>query len=281
MPLSTYSDGESGSSIRTKINAAITQVNTNTTDITAKQPLDADLTAIAALTTTGIITRTASATFAPRTITGTSNLITVANGDGVSGNPTITVGTDVVTLTGSQTLTNKTLTSPVINSPTGIFKSDVGLPNVDNTSDATKNSAPVALTNKLSLNTHSIPSGTGTLALTSDITTAISTKQDANAASTLYWNYRADVVTVVVGASDNNKIFHITNSGSTDFTLNQGAGLPVGGHVRLVNDPSSSSGITINGTATVVYCGGTSSLVATGEGALFFRASNTVYIRLS
>ena len=46
------------------------------------------------------------------------------------------------------TLTNKTLTSPSITSPTGITKSDVGLGNVDNTSDATKNSASVSLTNK-------------------------------------------------------------------------------------------------------------------------------------
>jgi hypothetical protein len=37
-----------------------------------------------------------------------------------------------------QTLTNKTLTSPVINTPTGIVKSDVGLGNVDNTSDVNK-----------------------------------------------------------------------------------------------------------------------------------------------
>jgi len=43
------------------------------------------------------------------------------------------VGTD-----NTQTLTNKTLTSPVINTPTGITKSDVGLANVDNTTDANK-----------------------------------------------------------------------------------------------------------------------------------------------
>lgn len=41
--------------------------------------------------------------------------------------------------TTAQTLTNKTLTSPVINTPTGIVKGDVGLGSVDNTSDATKN----------------------------------------------------------------------------------------------------------------------------------------------
>lgn len=57
-------------------------------------------------------------------------------------------GAAVTTDTNTQTLTNKTLTSPVINSPTGITKSDVGLGNVDNTSDATKNSAIATLTNK-------------------------------------------------------------------------------------------------------------------------------------
>lgn len=46
------------------------------------------------------------------------------------------------------TLTNKTLITPVINSPTGIVKGDVGLGNVDNTSDATKDAATTTLTNK-------------------------------------------------------------------------------------------------------------------------------------
>ena len=54
----------------------------------------------------------------------------------------------VVTEDQTQTLTNKTLTAPVVNSPTGIVKADVGLGNVDNTSDATKNSAVATLTNK-------------------------------------------------------------------------------------------------------------------------------------
>lgn len=46
------------------------------------------------------------------------------------------------------TLTNKTLTTPVINSPTGLVKGDVGLSAVDNTSDAQKNAATATLTNK-------------------------------------------------------------------------------------------------------------------------------------
>jgi hypothetical protein len=53
-------------------------------------------------------------------------------------NPIISIENTVATLTGSQTLTNKTLTTPAITSPTGLVKADVGLGNVDNTSDANK-----------------------------------------------------------------------------------------------------------------------------------------------
>jgi hypothetical protein len=44
----------------------------------------------------------------------------------------------LITDDGSQTLLNKTIMSPVITTPTGIVKSDVGLANVDNTSDINK-----------------------------------------------------------------------------------------------------------------------------------------------
>lgn len=54
----------------------------------------------------------------------------------------------VVGTTDTQTLTNKTLNSPAITTPTGIVKGDVGLGNVDNTSDATKNAASATLSNK-------------------------------------------------------------------------------------------------------------------------------------
>lgn len=66
----------------------------------------------------------------------------------------------IVGTTDTQTLTNKTLTAPAISSPTGLVAADVGLGNVDNTSDATKNAATATLTNKtLSLGSNTL-SGT-------------------------------------------------------------------------------------------------------------------------
>jgi len=56
-----------------------------------------DLAALEGLGSTGIAARTAADTWAQRTITGTANKITVTNGDGVAGNPTITIP-DAVTL---------------------------------------------------------------------------------------------------------------------------------------------------------------------------------------
>lgn len=59
-----------------------------------KQPLNTDLTAISSLasTSTGLMARTVAGTMATRTITAGTG-ITVANGDGVAGNPTISLPT--------------------------------------------------------------------------------------------------------------------------------------------------------------------------------------------
>ena len=54
-----------------------------------KQPLDTGLTALAAYNTNGLLVQTANDVFVGRLIAGTASNISVTNGDGVAGNPTI------------------------------------------------------------------------------------------------------------------------------------------------------------------------------------------------
>lgn len=77
------------------------------------QPLDATLTALAAYNTNGFIVQTATDTFAGRSLAAGTG-ISITNTDGFSGNPSIAIDSTVATLTGSQTLTNKTLDAAII-----------------------------------------------------------------------------------------------------------------------------------------------------------------------
>lgn len=90
------------------------------TQLDAKQPLDADLTALAGLASAGMIARTGAGTVAARTLTAGTG-ISISDGDGVAGNPTITntltveatvlLGTLSATGVGTQTLSSLVLTS--------------------------------------------------------------------------------------------------------------------------------------------------------------------------
>jgi hypothetical protein len=62
------------------------------------QAWDADLDALAALASNGLIARTGAGTVSARTLTGPANGISVTNGDGVSGNPTLALTNDLSAL---------------------------------------------------------------------------------------------------------------------------------------------------------------------------------------
>lgn len=88
------------------ITVAQSQVTNLTTDLGNKQAADSDLTALAGLSATGVIARTGPGAAAARTVTGTTGQVDVANGDGVSGNPTISLAAQAIN---AQTGTSYTL----------------------------------------------------------------------------------------------------------------------------------------------------------------------------
>lgn len=76
---------------------------------------DSTLNALASYDTNGILVQTATDTFAGRNIVGTTNLISVTNGSGVAGNPTLTVGSLVVRTDTAQTIAGtKTFSVPPV-----------------------------------------------------------------------------------------------------------------------------------------------------------------------
>jgi hypothetical protein len=125
--------------LRPKLNANFSAINTELEAATAAIVTKADSSAVTAALA-------AKAPLASPTLTGTPTAPTA--GAGTNTTQLATTAHVFAERSNPATLTNKTLTSPAISSPTGIVKADVGLGNVDNTSDATKNAASATLTNK-------------------------------------------------------------------------------------------------------------------------------------
>ena len=75
-------------------------VSANWDKIAANGQITGDLAAIDALSTTGLAARTGSETWALRTITAPAAGITVTNGNGISGNPTLALANDLSALEG-------------------------------------------------------------------------------------------------------------------------------------------------------------------------------------
>jgi hypothetical protein len=126
---------------------------------------------------------------------------------------TLDIDSTVVTLTGTQTLTNKTLTSPVINTPTGITKSDVGLANVDNTSDANK---PVSTAAQTALDLKA-PLASPALTGTPTAPTAAADTNTTQIATTAFAKAEADAAQSAAESTASSALSGVT-AGTTAFT---------------------------------------------------------------
>jgi hypothetical protein len=143
------------------------------------------------------------------------------------------------------TLTNKTLTSPVINTPTGIVKGDVGLGNVDNTADTAK---PISTAQQTALNLKAniaSPSFTGNASFAGAVTATGAPSVSATRGSDYTYNNYTQNVPIVFNVTSHNVGNHY-NTSTGLLTA------PIAGDYFVSAGVYSSSGADINQLWTII-----------------------------
>jgi len=247
------------------------------------QPLDATLTSLAAFNTNGLVTQTAADTFTGRTITGPAAGITVANGSGVGGNPTLALANDLSGVEGLSTngLATRTATDTWTTRAITGTANEITVSNGDGVSGAPTISLPFGSAVKTFLNTPSsanlaaaITDETGTAGSVvfsaSPAFTGTPTLAGVNITTEIVQNSQSVAYTLVL--SDANKHIYHPSADTTARTwtipANASVAYPIGTTLTFIND-SSAGTITISiNTDTLVLAGagttGSRTLAANG-----------------
>ena len=256
----------------------------------------------------GIIAHAGSGSAEPRTITGTSNEITLANGDGVSGNPTVSIPS-AVTFTG-KTVTGGTFSSMSASSTMAANPSSAlqiatkgyvdgllaGLAKRSNVRVATTANITIAtaLNNGDSIDSVTISDGDKVLvkSQSSAEQNGIYVVGSTPARDSLFDTYDEHVgalIHVEEGSTNGDKLFHCTSNagGTLDTTAITFANIVPGsgGTVTSVATAGLASGGTITGSGTItVSINGQSGLsaspVAADEFAIY-DASATAHKKIT
>jgi hypothetical protein len=151
--------------------------------------------AIAALAN-GFVVKTGDETFTSRTITGTANEITLTNGDGGSGNPTVSIPTNV-TFTG-KTITGGTYVTPTVSGQLILPSGSASIPSF-------------SFTGETNLDTGIYRSAENTLGFTS-AGTLRGTISDSNVVFNLPTEISGGVLTVTGGQSSSLSTLNVTGA---------------------------------------------------------------------
>lgn len=258
---STYlTSASAASTYLTQANAASTYL-TQANAASNYQPLDADLTAFAALSSTaGLIAKTAANTYAQRTLTGPSEGITVSNGNGASGNPTLALANDLGAI--------EALASTGFAART--------------TTDTWAQRTITGTANQIAVTNGDGVSGNPTLALTGHALTAATSGYLflGGYAQTVNLNSVADTpITITVPAGMTNYrvgIMQVVNNGSAASLTTAQFGLFTstgGGGVAIINSGTALTAITATGlnTAANSFAYGPTANYATNAATLYLR----------